>query len=480
MTRRRLAKGWEYLFTLGLFCALSTGCGAAGCGSPEGVLAVDGSPRPGDAAVAPEPIVFATSPVMQKALAFVKDKLRNPDGSVRTNLKDVATTDDLYLLGWNATSEHQGLLLWVAAAMNDRETFERTYAFVLKNLFSQRYGIIDYAYFEHTQKPFELPDQDGLMWRVNAPLDDMRVARGLIAGWTVFHDARYRDLALRIGQGLLKTSISSPLDFPAYAGGLVTPGAYYRDDREDFSTTTYKIPVNYADLWTMKWFALFDSRWQGVIDTSIRMMSDAQISDQSGGRGQFHCVLLQDGMVFDGGWEYRDPPMGQKIVAIQSLWTAIHLARAGQTKQAQAALDFYKRFYTANGRIPHFLNPDGTLPSEPEFSEQPVPSGAPPEVRAKWGTFGGAIQQGEARVYAQVARLALLLGDRGFAQKIISEKILPDQQTDPAAANFGYIGLRTAGTDDADGFNVLEALLALSLEQGATALVRQASPVASP
>lgn len=453
-----------------LVCAFATGCGP---GEGDG-----GNPDGTDPGWDSGPIVFATSPVMKNALDFVKNKMRNPDDSVRTNLKDVATTNDLYLLGWNATAEHQGLMLWVAAAMGDRDTFDRTYAFVLKNLVSQRFGIIDYAYFEHTHMPFESPDQDGVMWRVNAPFDDMRIARGLIAGWTVWRDARYRDLALRIGQGLLKTSITKPIDYPAYPGGLVTPGAFYREDRDDFSTTTYKIPVNYADLWTMKWFAKFDSRWQPVIDTSIQMMSDAQIKDQSAGRGQFHCVLLEEGMVFDGGWEYRDPPMGHKIVAIQSLWTAIHLARAGQKPQAQAALDFYKRFYGKNGRIPHFLNPDGTIPTEPEFSEEPVPANASPDVKAKWGSFGGSIQQGEARIYAQMVRLALLLGDRGFATQIINEKILPDQQTDPAAANFGYIGLRTAGADDADGFNVLEALLALSFEQGATALVRQVAPSA--
>ena len=166
------------------------------------------------------------------------------------------------------------------------------------------------------------------------------------------------------------------------------------------------------------------------------------------------------------GWLMLLVGTGEELRDAQGRWIV-------QSPGMLAALDFYKSFYAKNGRIPHFLNKDGTIPTEPEFSEVwPPPQGAGPE----WGTFGGAIMQGEARVYAQVARLALLLGDEAFATKIVSEKVLTDQEKDKTSVRFGYIGTRTAGDDDADGFNVLESILALSMQQRATAMVRQDAP----
>ena len=143
---------------------------------------------------------------------------------------------------------------------------------------------------------------------------------------------------------------------------------------------------------------------------------------------------------------------GKKIKTTQSLWIAIHLARVGRRAAAQRALDFYKEQYAAKQRLAEYLDDDGADCQE--------------------AYFNNTLKGGEARIYAQAARLAYYLGDKAFGDKLIAEKIRPDRDADPSSLTYGNIGLSTAGTGDAEAWNNLESLLALALAKG--------SPVVSP
>jgi hypothetical protein len=76
---------------------------------------------------------------------------------------------------------------------------------------------------------------------------------------------------------------------------------------------------------------------------------------------------------------------------------------------------------------------------------------------------------GEARIYAQIARLALLLDDHTFASKVITEKILTDRISDKNDPRYGQIGVSTASLNDAEAWNILESTLTLCLEAKAGA-----------
>jgi len=386
------------------------------------------------------PFAFTVTPpgitptrVMADAFAFVRDKMRNSEGGVYTELVDRENPDLVYAYGHNVTSEHMGLMLWVSAAMLDHKTFEESFQYVSRKMISPEYNVVIWAIEKTTGEPFGYG---------NTPLDDFRVAKGLIAGWMQWQDDRYLAAALQISKGLMETSISESNDFPRYPAGLVTTGFGWDPVKGEAGGEPELVPVNYQDLWAMKWFAQHDPRWTTIIPTSIRMMEDAQIPSSS----QFWNGLSRATQGWTGDWEYQDSIRGTKIKSIQSLWTAIHLARAGRRPAAQRALDFYKAQYERLGRIAEYYNPDGSEPTEAEFRD--------------------TLRLGEARIYSQVARLAYYLGDRAFADRVIQEKIVPDQDTVTTSPTYGSLGRGSADDGNAAAFDNLEALLGLALQQG--------------
>ena len=205
------------------------------------------------------------------------------------------------------------------------------------------------------------------------------------------------------------------------------------------------IPIDYSDLYAIKRLMEHDPRWKSVYDEGVKLLEAAQIA----GSGQYWNSLLGTGQ-FSGDFEYRSTVAGQKIKTIQSLWIAIHLARAGRTASARKALDFYRSFYNKQGRIAEYYNPDGTEPG---------------------GTyFAGKLKAGEPRIYGQLVRLALYLGETTFAQRIVKEKLETDQV--PSGAVAGHIGLSVDPTGDANAYNSLESLVALAFAQGAPAVAK--------
>ena len=402
------------------------------------------------------PREFEPSKVAQDAFAFVRDKMRTPDGGVFTNFVDRDDPDPVYLYGHHQTAEHMGLILWVSAAIQDHKTFEESYQYVAKRLISPRYGVVNWGVdkfindvaLQEAVDPEDLEVGEELppMLHANAPLDDFRVLKGLISGWMQWKDERYFELALRIGNGLLETSITGPNDLPKYPGGLVAEGCLWDELTGLIKSTIDVIPVNYADLWTMKWLAQYDARWNPVIESHSQLMIDAQIPAS----GQFWNSYLRQSLTFSGDWEYRGEVREGKIKTIQSLWTAIHLARGGRKEPAQRALNFYKDRYQRLNRISEYYNPDGSDVTEPLLIEE-------------------TLIQGEVRIYSQAARLAYWLGDTAFAERVVREKIMTDQDTRLGSPTYGRLG-SGANVGDAEAWESLEGLIGLLLVQGSSVL----------
>lgn len=388
----------------------------------------------------------APTPVMQRAFDFVKKRMRNPDGGVYTNYLDTSFEDEVYVYGHNVTSEHMGLMLLASVAMDDRTAFDESFRYVSDRMISARTGLVFWAIDKRTGRP--LADDEADFPYYDSPLDDFRVVNGLIAGAERWGDQRYATLALSIGRALYDHAVDHGAVFRKYSSGLVTNGYAWSETTGKGAQQTDIVPINYADLWTMRWLADHDPRWLPVIESAAQLMVASQIEKS----GQFYNTYYADGH-FAGDWEVQpseveeNVPSARKVKTIQSLWTAIHLARIGRTAAPTKALAFYRTQYEKSGRIAEYYSYDGTEPRESFFDD--------------------TLRAGEARIYAQLVRLAYYLGDRAFGDRLVREKIEPDQVNDAKSALDGYIGRSTAEPGDADAFNVLEALLGLAIQQGA-------------
>jgi hypothetical protein len=396
-----------------------------------------------------------TTPVMSRAFDFVKKRMRNPDGGVFTNYLDTGFEDEVYVYGHNVTSEHMGLMLLVSAAMDARTAFEESYRYVSGRMISARKRLVFWAIDKRTGRP--LADTEADLPYYNSPLDDFRVVNGLIAGFEHWGDDRYLALATSIGAALFEHSVDHARQFRRYEAGLVTNGYTWSETTGEGMLQADIAPINYADLWTMRWLASHDARWLPVIESAASLMEASQIPKS----GQFYNTYYPDGR-FAGDWEYQpsevdeDAPPARKVKTIQSLWTAIHLARIGRKAAPTKALTFYKTQYEKTGRIAEYYNYDGTEPKESYFND--------------------TLRQGEARIYAQLTRLAYYLGDRAFADRLVKEKLEPDQVNDARSPLDGYIGKSTAEVGDADAFNVLESILGLAIQQDAPAVTHVFAP----
>ena len=400
------------------------------------------------------PLVQTTR--MALAFDFVKKKMRSPAGGVYTNYKDQQDPSDIdlvYPFGHHQTAEHLGLMLWVSAALADHTAFERSYEFLATRMVSPRQDVANWAVHKTTGRPMLQREDKTSPWlNSNAPLDDFRVIKGLISGWMQWKDERYRAMALRMGHGLYATSVSGREDFPLYKDGLVAYAYNWPELVGSGLTDVEVIPIDYADLWTMRWLSAHDPRWDKVIAASIKLMETAQIktSAQAGAGaafypGQFFNSYLQETRKLSGDFEYRDTAAGQKVKSIQSLWIAIHLARAGRTKAAAAALTFYKDYYQRWGRIDEYINYAGTPCTE--------------------AFFDNTLRNGEVRIYSQAARLAYYLGDISFGDKMV-HRVLLDQDLNAGSPTYGSIGLSSAELGDAEAWNTLESLIALAFQRG--------------
>ncbi len=444
----------------------------------------------------------------ESGLAFVMDHMRNsaaPEPNrfgVYTNLlHDETASNEIYTGGHNMTAEHMGLLLRSSACMNDQAAYEEAYRFVREVMYSPLYHVPNWSIERDNQRPFQFYDDfRGNWFNANAPLDDLRVIHGLIDGYENFGHEQANELANSMFEGLYWTSVSdrdrdATFEFPNYAGGLV--GFAWDWSAIDDSTLdpapavatgtgflgTDLIPVDYQDLGTVAHAAARDHRWDEVLRSMTQLLLDSEITLS----GLYYNGYRPDG-TWTGDFEFQGSRPGEHLKIIQVLWTAIHLARASQAptdaltatqkslaqSSAARSLAFFKNFYETSNRVPEYLKFDGTDVEE-------CVNGQPADCLLR-GTEN--LFNGEARIYAQISRLALLLGDSEFSNQVINEKIITDRVTNTSDPRYGLIGLSTTSDNDAEAWNVLESVFSICLnavnsDDGGPPVSNNNSPVAN-
>jgi hypothetical protein len=438
--------------------------------------------------------LFASKEREEAALAglmFILEKMRDKQMEVPwrygvfTNLIDKTDVPGQYAYGHMMTSEHMGLLLQVSACLGEEKAFEEAMMFVKDLMVSPLFGVVNWAMDPHKKRPVLQQDEEGSPWRNgNAPIDDFRVVQGLLTGASNFSLGEAKELAHLIGRGLYWTSITDRdrdeyIDFPSFPGGLVAY-AWNFEETEDLALlpqakpTGYGeqdidiVPLSYQDVETMAMLARYDPRWLGVISSTLDFIVSAEIQISGVPSGLFWNGFVPQTMTFSGDFEAVGTNQGKNLKTIQVLWTAIHLAglvrKAPQGAEEQKlalaeasatrTLAFFRAFYEQEGRVPEYLTPEGT--DVPDCAVEPKENCL---YKDKENLY-----EGEARIYALLARLALFLGEKGFASKVIEEKILTDRVKDQADERYGAIGVKTANEGDAEAWNVLESVYTLCLE----------------
>lgn len=455
----------------------------------------------------PPALQFATQEredTVNDALNFVVNQMRHSSApapfsyGVRTNLIDNNLDTAVYTGGHHVTDEHMGLFLRVTALMQNQGRYDEALQFVKEVLFSEGYHVLAWSMHKDKLQPFLQPDllNNVNVWlAANAPLDDLRSVRGFFDGAAAFGQSDTSKLAHKVLDGMYWTSVTDRIrgqsvSRPQYPGGLIGY-SWDWEDHDDATLTppsvgtghgrlgTDLIPVDYQDLGTLAMGARKNPRLRSVIASAVDMMLAAEIPGVPG----LYYNGLDANNQWTGDFEFPGERQGNNLKVIQELWTALHLARVSkadayvldETRRiaaaaaAQRSLAFFKGFYQAHGnRVPEYLT----------FAGADVPDG-----NTGNSLVAGVenLTGGEARIYSQLARLALLFGDDAFAASVIEDKILTDRVTDPASPLFGFIGASTASSNDAEAFNVLESLLTLCLEaQPDTAPPANTAPVALP
>ncbi|KNC77463.1 hypothetical protein SARC_10074 [Sphaeroforma arctica JP610] len=422
-----------------------------------------------------------------EGLSFIKTKMRNHNlfipfrYGVYTNYIDILPSEEdvVYANGHHTTAEHMGLFLRTAACLKDAEAHAEATRYIREVMTSKLLGLTNWAIDKDTRGPLIQASGDGRSVNANAPLDDLRVVRGLMEGAAQFPNEgvvtmQAAETALT---GLYWTSVADVMAYdasdeeaedirvfvlPQYKGGVMGY-AYDWSETEDSASGdgvlgVELIPIDYSYLTTMALAARVNPRWLSTLEAATRMLLDSEI----GKSGLFYNGLktTKGKLGYTGDFEYRnltESNRGRHLKTIQTMWIALHLGEIGistggglssdLTRLAKAAalrsLEAFHKFYTVNDkRIPEYMTVEGTdVTSDSKY---------PLELDEN-------LWIGEARIYSQFANLAYTLNRHDIAIDIMNERVISDRVTSPTSPVRGCIGV-SASTDNCEAFNTLEAL----------------------
>lgn len=177
---------------------------------------------------------------------FIASNLLNDDGGVRTNYLD--SESDTPPSGGDVLSESQGLMMLSAAAMEERELFDRLWDYTK----SQSTGGSLCAWVTTKDGPSS----------VNAAIDDLRIYRALSAAqarWGSYS----KDIKL-LAQGLYQYNTDGKNLY----------------DFHDFSlnSTAQRLTLCYADFEALEMLAQEDGKWRTIYKNSLEIVEKGKIS----------------------------------------------------------------------------------------------------------------------------------------------------------------------------------------------------------
>jgi len=351
------------------------------------------------------------------ALAFVLESMRNEAGGIFTQWQPSEAASEEQAGGHDVMAQNHALLLRYAEIIGDHTLFETQRGLLQKYFLDERVNLF-YWKLDAAMNPF-LSSQWGTY--SNTPINELIAIDALLAGYDRWGEDVSLSLAGRIGAGLRDHVVDQD-------GRLRDHFAW--PPQADTGLAGNAVVLPYLHLPAMDRLAGYFPQWKATLAVNLDIALGAQTE-----AGLFHELYLPDAQTYSSG---SGSLTGMAQLA---LFLAEYGQRAGEPRAVRAAQRFFgvlKARYQADNRLFARYDPD---------SGQPLVS---------WENLSA---------YALIARLAVRLDEANFANLLVAEKLLPQQQLAPDAPVFGSI----AWTDqDAFSFDTLHALIALE-----TTLIKQ-------
>jgi hypothetical protein len=241
-----------------------------------------------------------------------------------------------------------------------------------------------------------------------APDSDLRIIRVLFSAYDLWGEERYKNLALRLGDGL------------KHAVGSDKTLRYWFSWTDGWTGRADEVFLAYPDWIAMKRLAEYDEEWASIMETNLEVVLNSQTIE-----GLFHQVYSPQ--------DRYTGINGTISELIHMSWTAYKLLEIGEKQSSLGFLNFVKEQYKQYGKI---------------FGKYELKN-------AK-----NVVEWDNLAAYAIIARTADGLGDREFAIRLMREKILPHFLDDPTSPLYGSFFYKE---NDANSFNNLEILVTLRL-----------------
>jgi len=372
-------------------------------------------------ALVPSPALLAQSPPQDLALQFILSAMMNEQGGIYTQYQNLPASGEELIGGHSILLQNNSLLMLYAAYQGNRQLFDQQVK-VLENYFlEERTGML------HWRLDAQMQSLESSWGTYSNDLSDsLRVVESLLLAYDVWGDESYKELALKIGEGIRKYNIAPDNTLRYYA-----------------SWTSENDPAGYGDkvvlaqlnLRAMAGLAWQDRSWENPLFVSLMIALSGTTE-----HGLFYHFYLPKEKRHEKG----DGSM------IQMAQTAYHLAVYAHIIGDVAALDtaqnflaFAKEEYDTRGKI---------------FGRYDADTGTP---LVNWESIP---------VYALIAQVALELEDFSFSETLVSEKILPHQQLHPRSPVKGAFSSRF---DDAYALDTFQSLLVLPEHAGFTVDLEQ-------
>ncbi|KPU45261.1 endo-1,4-D-glucanase [Oxobacter pfennigii] len=246
----------------------------------------------------------------KKALSFLVESMSGPQLSIYTNYLNTSGDKSNTASGQDILSESQGLLLLYMLNRNIKEHFDLCLHWTVNNLYINKGS---FSWIKRKTSESEM---------TTALIDDLRIARALILAYEKWQDDRYLKLVRKLSSAMLKYNIQDlmPLDFYDFAS----------------RNKANCITISYADLYTMKKLALFDSRWEKVYTNSYELIKNAAFE----GTGLYMFQYDFDKMAYS---------IDEDISLIQSVCVMLHQQETGQ--QNKQGTDWIWEQYLKHGKL---------------------------------------------------------------------------------------------------------------------------------
>ena len=224
-------------------------------------------------------------------------------------------------------SESAGLYLIVCVISKDRPAFDRTYAFIKKELISDR-GVLYW----------KIDLTTGKKEHSSASIDDLRVVRALLMAFDAWKDGYYLREALALADAVKKTQVRS--------GYLVESFSWENKDQ-----VSQAVKMSYLDLSTMKRLSKYDPAWGGIYEKSVTLIG---YSVNAAG------LFREEYDIESNSFRYGDGNM------INQLMTSLHLCEAGAAAPGIVLSDFCKARLDRDGKIHDMYDEKGRSASKDE------------------------------------------------------------------------------------------------------------------